>query len=278
MKYIDTNNLSEVLRGKSVDIESKRVLLAKLEGSDQENDLLVPTNCNGYGRVRHFRMNRYDDWCSDPLPNLPAAKYFGEEPEETLITQVFQLASCNFRCWYCFVDTDRLSANQKVSKMFSVDELLDLFLKIENPPKVIDLSGGQPDLVPEWTLWMMEELEKRNLVDEYFLWSDDNLSTDYLWKYLSNSQVSYMAQYKGFSRVACFKGFDPVSYSYNTGVSPAHFDIQFQLFAKLLNSGFDIFAYITFTSPRTSELTRKISLSDNSKNSTFSQCPIMLRQ
>lgn len=30
-------------------------------------------------------------------------------------------------------------------------------------PPIIDLTGGQPDLVPEWALWMMREMIVRRL-------------------------------------------------------------------------------------------------------------------
>jgi len=54
---------------------------------------------------------------------------------------------------------------------------------------MIDLSGGQPDLTPEWIPWMMEELNNRGLTDKVYLWSDDNLSNDYFWKYLSDAEI-----------------------------------------------------------------------------------------
>jgi len=94
--------------------------------------------------------------------------------------------------------------------------LVDLYLDQENIPKVIDLTGGQPDLTPEWVPWMMECLTNRGLADDVFLWSDDNLSNDYFWRFLTPQQIQTVADYKMYARVCCFKGIDEESFSTGT--------------------------------------------------------------
>ena len=136
-----------------------------------------------------------------------------------------------------------------MSEYFTSEELIDLYLKENNRPHVIDLTGGQPDIVPEWTLWMMESLQRNNLMDKVFLWSDDNLSTRFFWQFLTGSQRHYIASFPKYSRVGCFKGYDGVSFSFNTKADPVHFTKQFEIFQELLNEGFDMYAYTTFTSP-----------------------------
>ena len=79
------------------------------------------------------------------------------------VAQVFQIAGCNFRCWYCFVDFDLLSANENNSSMVSVKDLIRMFLNQENRPLVLDLSGGNPGLVPEWILWTLKEIDRLEL-------------------------------------------------------------------------------------------------------------------
>lgn len=225
----------------------RKVLIARLSGSEQEQDLTAPVNCRGYGRIRHFRIHKHTDWSPDPLPNIPAAKALGRAPEEALRTQVFQVSACNWRCWYCFVDATLLSANLRVSNYFTVGELIDMYLKEENRPYVIDLSGGQPDLVPEWVLWMMEALEERGLNDSVFLWSDDNLSNWYFWEFTTSKQREYVANFPNYSRVACFKGYDEVSFALNTLAEPQLFNQQFEIYQDLLREGLDMYAYVTFT-------------------------------
>lgn len=247
MPNLKIESYSNFLRERGVIPSEKKILIAQLSESEQEKDLTVPVNCGGYGRIRHFRIYKHPGWSPDTLPNFPAAKALECSPDIVLRTQVFQLSACDFRCWYCFVDYNRLSANLKFSKYFTADELLDMFIKQENRPNVIDLSGGQPDLVPEWTLWTMEALQRRGLNNEIFLWSDDNLSSHNFWKFITKKQRKYVVRYKKYSRVGCFKGYDESSFSFNTHAPPELFIQQFEIYKDLLKEGFDMYAYVTFT-------------------------------
>lgn len=248
MPQIDTEQFSSALRHRAIILGEEKILIARLAGSEQEKDLIEPVNCEGYGRVRHFRLLQFDDWSPNPLPILPAAKALGRPHSTELRAQVFQNAACNWRCWYCYVDFDRLSANRRVSEYFTADQLISLFLEEPDRPEVIDLSGGQPDLVPEWILWTMQALYRNGLAGKVFLWSDDNLSNRYHWNFLSAADRQFIARYPRYARVGCFKGFDPDSFSFNTRATPELFDEQFGIFASLLAEGYDMYAYVTLTS------------------------------
>lgn len=247
MGTLNTEKISRSLRDKAIKIESKSILITNFNGSEQEKDLSVPSNCNGFGRIHHFKLDVGKDWPTNPLPILPAAKVLGFKPEAVIKAQVFQSSVCNWRCWYCFVDYKLLSGNIKNASYLTCDDLLDLYLSEPNPAPMIDLSGGQPDLTPEWVPWMMQALINRNLQDKIYLWSDDNLSNDYLWRYLSDKQKSLMASYKMYSRVCCFKGIDEKSFELNTKAEPSLFHNQFNLCKKLINLGLDLYCYITLT-------------------------------
>jgi hypothetical protein len=82
-----------------------------------------------------------------------------------------------------------------------------------------------------------------------FVWLDDNLGTKVLWELLTPEQIDYMATFPKHSRACCFKGYDQVSFSFNTG-SQNNFDKQFTIFERLLRSDFDLYAYATITSPK----------------------------
>jgi uncharacterized Fe-S cluster-containing radical SAM superfamily protein len=250
MPEIDTDKFSATLREKSIDVTAKKVLITRLAGSEQEKDISEPTNCNGYGRVRHFRRETAVGWPENPLPIDPASFRLGVKPSDMLRSQVFQNAVCNWRCWYCYVPFPLLAGSLKHSAWFTAAELVDLYLQIENPPKVIDLSGGQPDLTPEWIVWMMQELEARGLSDKVYLWSDDNLSNDYLLRYLSKEDLEYMRHYRMYGKVCCFKGFDEQSFAFNTNAAPELFARQFEIFQNHLPLGLDLYGYATFTSPK----------------------------
>jgi uncharacterized Fe-S cluster-containing radical SAM superfamily protein len=246
-EYTDTEAFSARLRERAILSSERKVLIACLSGSKQEQDLSVPVNAQGYGRIRHFRIHKHADWSPNPLPNLPVAKAFRRVVEEVLPTQVFQISACNWHCWYCFVDSALTSANPQQAKYFTSTELVDMFLKEDNRPNVIDLSGGQPDLVPEWVLWTMEAIKERGVDKSIFLWSDDNLSNRYFWKFLTSRQREYIASFPNYSRVACFKGYDEASFAFNTFAEPHLFNQQFEIYRDLLKEGLDMYAYVTFT-------------------------------
>ncbi|WP_439681819.1 hypothetical protein [Embleya sp. MST-111070] len=249
MKTIDTDNFSAHLRTKSIRPHTGELLIARIDDSDQATDLSEPPNCAGFGRIRHFRVDTPDPWPGNPLPILPAAHSLGVIESATRNAQVFQNASCNWRCWYCFVPFDHLAANESKSAWLTADQMISLYRAETSPPIVIDCSGGQPDLIPEWIPWMMDSLVRTGLHTTTYLWSDDNLSNDYFWRHLDSDQRRTVTTYRNYGRVGCFKGFDARSFAFNTRADPTLFTRQFELFARLLATGIDLYAYATFTAP-----------------------------
>lgn len=244
---IDTDALSDKYRSQIVDRPRRRILIARMEGSDQEADLTNPPNANGLGRVHRFHRATSGRWIANPLPLDPACAYLGLAPQEAMKAQVFQNAACNWRCWYCYVPFDMLGALPAKSRWAAVEDLVDSYAKLEDRPPILDLSGGQPELSPEWVLWTIAALERRGIAESTYLWSDDNLSNDYFWKYLSDEERRRIADYRGYGKVGCFKGFDEGSFAFNTEADRSLFDRQFELFGRYVEEGLNIFAYVTFT-------------------------------
>lgn len=247
-RLIDTAGFSTALRARAVETASRRLLITDFRGTDQETDLTLPPNCGGYGRIRHFRRGTSPGWPPNPLPLDPAVNALGLPRMDEIEAQVFQNAACNWRCWYCYVPFDLLAANPSRSAWLSADDLIDSYLAEPSPPRIIDLTGGQPDLVPEWIPWMMKALKDRGMDRSVYLWSDDNLSADYYFRFLSPQLRAEIAAYGNYGRVCCFKGYDPASFSFNTLAAPELFERQFQLFDQLLGEHIDLYAYVTFTS------------------------------
>lgn len=244
---IDDDLLAEKLRLSVYDPLTRKLRLAVLRGSDQEADITLPSNCEGLGRVHHFRRQAFDDWPIDPLPMEPAAKALSLSPDMDMTAQVYQLAACNYRCWYCFVPYSLLHPTPRNSRLVSPDELIELYKAEESPPRIIDCSGGHPDLVPEWIPGMMVSLYHSGLADRTFLWSDDNLSNYFFWQYLSKKEIETVISFRNYSRVGCFKGFSAESFSFNTKAHPSRFERQFDVFRRLVMTGVDMFAYVTLT-------------------------------
>ena len=255
---INTDDWSSQWRRAGIDVDAGRVLVTNFLGTEQEPDLSEPPNCGGLGRIRHFKRATSQGWPSNPLPIDPARKALGLGPGDSLRAQVFQNAVCNWRCWYCFVPFNLLSANRKYSEWVTAHELVDLYLEQPARPMMIDLTGGQPDLTPEWVSWMIREIQARGLEDSVYLWSDDNLSTDYFWRYLGDEDIELLSSAENYGRVGCFKGFDEESFSFNTLADGSLFNRQFDLFRRFVDIGVDLYAYVTLTSPTSGGIADRI--------------------
>lgn len=245
--WLDTDKVSASYRAKSIRETEQKILVSNFLGTVQEEDLTKPPNCDGFGRVRHFYREADPTWVPNPLPIDPASRALGLEGGELLRAQVFQNAACNWRCWYCFVPFNMLDASPSRAAWKSPGELVDLYLAEADRPPMIDLTGGQPELVPEWVLWTMLALRERGLEGKVYLWSDDNLSIDYFWKVLSDADRDLIATFKGYGRVGCFKGFDEASFAFNTKAAPELFARQFELMRLYVGTCIDMYAYATFT-------------------------------
>ncbi len=248
-------NGCKVDRKAIVNKTEKKVRLAIISDSKQEKDLTGPTNFFGYGRVRHF-TRKHDNWNDNPLPIDPACNFLGTPKLEQIEAQVFQIAQCNFDCWYCFVDEDRLQPNNEFSGWVSIDDMVEFILR--QNVNLIDLSGGQPDLVPEWSLWVLRSLRDLQLDEKVFVWQDDNLSCNSLRKYLTTGEIEELSSFSNFARVGCFKGFDEFTFGFNTGRPELFYNNQFIIMKELLQFGFDIYAYVTFTTPEIDNLDYRI--------------------
>jgi uncharacterized Fe-S cluster-containing radical SAM superfamily protein len=257
--YLQPEEMAQRYRAKAIDVPNRRILITDFRNSGQEEDLTVPPNCGGFGRIRHFVRNRDAHWPNNPLPIDPTCRALHLPFQDKIRAQVFQNAVCNWRCWYCFVPFPLLDGRKAHSQMMSVGHLIDLWSAEGDRPKLIDLSGGQPEIVPEWILWTMRELLARHLDREVYLWSDDNLSTDYFWKYLTDADREFIRSYSMYGRVCCLKGFDPQSFSFNTSAPPEEYDRQFVLLKRLAELGLDLYCYVTFTTDDTVNLDTKMS-------------------
>lgn len=258
LPVIDTDAVSARYRAATVRPAEQRLLVTDFRGSAQERDLTEPVNCDGLGRVRHFRRQMSAGWPANPLPIDPAARFLGVEPKDLLRAQVFQIAACNWRCWYCFVPFNLLAAHPGRSRWVTADELVELYLREAGRPPVIDLSGGQPDLAPEWVTWTMQALRERGLEGSVYLWSDDNLSNDYFWQHLQSKDIALIRSFRGYGRVGCFKGLDRESFGFNTAADPALFDQQFDLIGRLISLGLDVYGYVILTTPTADGITDRV--------------------
>jgi hypothetical protein len=105
---------------------------------------------------------------------------------------------------------------------------------------------------------MMDALENAGLTTSTYLWSDDNLSTDYVFTELTDAQRDQLVGYPNYGRVCCFKGFDAESFAFNTGARPDDFEAQFGRFGRYLDLGLDVYGYVTLTGADLAAVTRGV--------------------
>lgn len=255
---LDSEKMATRLRAKAINVEQRALLMSRFSGSAQESDLTRPVNCGGFGRVHKFKNNRVPSWPWNPLPMEPASVCLNVPVESLTKVQVFQNSVCNLRCWYCYVPYKMLNGYPSASDWVSIPDLIDLYLAEDDRCPIIDCSGGQPDLTPEWIPWMMDALHARDVHDQVYLWSDDNLSNDYFWRYLTAADRRIMREYRSYGRGCCFKGFDRESFTFNTKAAPELFDQQFELIRRHLTDGIDLYAYATLTAPTATRIEHRI--------------------
>jgi uncharacterized Fe-S cluster-containing radical SAM superfamily protein len=255
---LDPDKLAQYLRPRIIKGDEQQVLLARFYGTDQGHDVTSGITCGGYGRL-HYYSRPSAHWSPVPIPELPAAWRLGLDPTQTRIAQLFQNAACDFRCWYCFVDRDSLAGKETVGEFMSAEQIVDLYVRDGIPSPVLALTGGQPDIIPEWTLWMMKALEKVKLSQKVYLWQDDNLSCGYTWTHLSDADREYMRAYRNYGRCCCLKSFTAEGFAETTGARAVFFDRQIELLQKLVAWGVDIYVYLTLTCSNLDNLRQKMS-------------------
>lgn len=256
MKGFDPIKLAEKLRPRMIDLENKKVLLAILSGTEQAKDLTK-------GRFWEdiFRSKRYT---KDPFREEPAALAAAKLsiPEKTSVgsrecNAAFfgQINGCNLKCWQCYVDRRNISANPKYGKYVSAEEYLVQFLiesrKYQNSIhpdlklNILRISGGDPFIVPEFIVWMIEAIEKFGLEDYIYVLVDSNLSTgNFYWKYLTRTQREKIRNHRNIGFCGCYKGFDEESFTEICGAAPEFFSEQFKMHRRLIDEGLDVYTYL----------------------------------
>ncbi|MEB3885518.1 hypothetical protein [Lyngbya sp. CCY1209] len=166
---INTDTLSAHYRAASADIINKRLLITNFHNTHQEQDFTEPSNCHGFGRIRHFQRRSGNLFPPNPLPIDPACKALGLPKVDMIRAQVFQNAACNWRCWYCYVPFELLAANPKYSDWISPSQLIDLYLDQPDPPPIIHFLKTLPSVDPIFTFKALQKLGKSSATAQNLL-------------------------------------------------------------------------------------------------------------
>lgn len=268
--------VAEELRPKMIDLVNKKVLLAVLAGTQQQQDL---TTSRFWADV--FRSKIYtkpEDLKLSPFRREPAGVAAekltipGETivpPEKCNAAFLGQINGCNLECWYCYVDRMANSADHEFGKFFSAEEYLIQFLieskRNQNASNhdlclnILRISGGEVFIVPEIIFWMVEAIEKLKLEKHIYVWVDCNLTTgDFYWKYLTAEQREKIRNFKNLGVCGCHKGFDEATFLENTGADPQFFNRQIEMHRRLVDEGLDVYSYLYPMTSSTAQLREKL--------------------
>jgi len=193
-----------------------------------------------------------------------AAFKMGRKPEYFNKSFVLQVAACNYHCPACYVD-DRSRQPGKVDPVgwFTAREIVDYFLdyKEKNNMNRIRISGGEPGLVPELWLEVLEFLQEKELSDQIFVDIDTNLSThqltDLLMSDVSGRELDRLiwpkiARFNNYAIFASMKGSSPAEMVKAIGLSMDEvylFGHQWRMLELMVDAGLDVYLNIYHTTP-----------------------------
>jgi uncharacterized Fe-S cluster-containing radical SAM superfamily protein len=171
-------------------------------------------------------------------------------------------ACCGFNCWHCYLAQDHIRGVSNDMEFLEPREIVDRYLEERehqsnkqdsSPIDLFRISGGEPFLVPDLILAVLQELRQRGLDDKIFLWAETNMAPLYRdfvgdHNFLDDIQfdLKSLDAFKNFALHPCFHGISKDDYLNNTALTDFTFDGFLQAFDLLVQSGIDI--YPTFGS------------------------------
>jgi uncharacterized Fe-S cluster-containing radical SAM superfamily protein len=184
------------------------------------------------------------------------------------------ISKCPLNCWHCYIEEclkfdcnvcaieakcsqDRKSNMGITEDLFSAKNIVENFVKQRNLDKekglfsnILRITGGEPFLVPDLLLEILEELKNKQLHKEIFLWTETNLIPLIVQEnyetLVPDELLNKLAKYDNFCVHPCFHGLNQNNFNEITGQTIDNIDFLLNAFKRLLNAGIDI--YPTFGS------------------------------
>jgi|GEM_PF-1378679 len=188
-------------------------------------------------------------------PPYVAAYRLGGDPREYNTVFTIQVSGCDYLCSFCYVPRIANNPIQAPSKLFTANEILNYFEKIQGNQgksalKVIRLSGGEvTSIVPEMIIDISDEIESRGLSEQIYLFADTNLST-IEFSHSVKDDLERIARRKNFGLIGCLKAIGngeigKEDFTLITGASQKHFQTQFVALDFYINEvGTDFYLYL----------------------------------
>jgi uncharacterized Fe-S cluster-containing radical SAM superfamily protein len=188
------------------------------------------------------------------------------------------VSRCPLNCWHCYLEECLKSdcnfcgvqdlCNRKLKIQtdikegwFTSREIVEGFMKQCESDKerglysnILRITGGEPFLVPELFMEILEELKKRNLNKSIFLWTETNLLPFIIPKdgkaIVTEEHLLRLSEHKNFCIYPCFHGLNEDNFREVTGQTIGTFEYLTDALKRLVDAHIDI--YPTFGSNITS--------------------------
>jgi uncharacterized Fe-S cluster-containing radical SAM superfamily protein len=215
-------------------------------------------------RDKNFDVYK-DSWFD--YPTIIQHKMGGKSWKDYNCLVAIHVPACTYSCWHCYVGDDAKNPRKMLTNGLityaTPSELVDAFLdqkkanesesggKIAIPTNVIRVTGGEPFLEPDLILGILNDLKRRGISKEIFVWTETNLSPfirEASGEPLIKSWVNLdeLASFNNLAIHPCLHGIDPSSYQSITGCDPYYFEGILDGLKTLIDYKFDI--YPTFGS------------------------------
>lgn len=170
-----------------------------------------------------------------------------------------QSPACVLHCWHCYVEDELKVARDESMVQLTAYQILNAFFEQKQydaeknglEDYVLRISGGEPLIMPELTLEILEELKARAKDKEVFVWVDTNLAP--LIKERSDKafiekwvDLNAFSRFDNFCLYPCLHGISPTNFEWVTKVNAKYFDKIVQGLKTLIEHKIDI--YPTFGS------------------------------
>lgn len=230
----------------------RAVLFANILETKEAEDFYHCVNHDGFGRIREFtKFSMHIE--TELIKHRKFIRINGEGRwSEQYLSQVFQIGVCPLRCRYCFVDRQNLDGTNKNSVFLQPEDIIGMFLETWPDIRNLDLSGGSPDLFPEFLFGLLHEIERVGLKGKITIWSESNLDTRF-YSRLSKGMMNYIITFPYFHLLCSLKGWDSESVLYNTQ-NTMNFEEQVKGIEFFCRKHFPISVYLVFIGNRVATL------------------------
>ena len=214
-------------------------------------------------RKEDFDIYR-DSWFDYPM--VIKSKMRGSSWEQYKRFIAIHSAACTLSCWHCYVAEESKNPEwglrENLIEYVTTDQIIDAFFEQRDtdekrgklPANVLRITGGEPFLMPDLILQILEKLSERGKTEEIFIWTETNL-TPFLRKKGSDQpllekerwvDLDELAKFKNLAIHPCLHGICPSNFHWITGHDPYYFNGLLDGLKILIEHGLDI--YPTFGS------------------------------